>query len=121
MTRGMLRGATPSTTIKRNMPAPTGPVSRIPGGDTTTGQKTLLIMTRTVTFGQGGRTCLQDSNVTTNDSMKGLDGNTIQTTKQKFDIEVCIATCSKKGERVKQKVFVTWLGCKSKLESGKHS
>ena len=53
--------------------------------------------------------------------MKGLNGNTIQTTKQKFDTEVCIAACSKKGERVKQKVFVTWLGGKSKLESGKHS
>lgn len=53
--------------------------------------------------------------------MKGLNGNTIQTTKQKFDIEVCIATGSKKGEVGKQKVFVTWLGCESKLESGKHS
>jgi hypothetical protein len=64
-----------------------------------------------VTFGQGDWTCtLARFTGTTNDSMNGLDGNLIQPTNQKFEIEVCIVTCAKNGEIVEQKVFYDLVG-----------
>ncbi|MGB7923320.1 MAG: hypothetical protein WCF57_08750 [Pyrinomonadaceae bacterium] len=64
-----------------------------------------------VVFGQGDWTCaVSRLTVTTNDSMKSLDGNMIQPTNQKFEIEVCIVTCSKNGEIVEQKVFYDLAG-----------
>jgi uncharacterized protein YifE (UPF0438 family) len=64
-----------------------------------------------VVFSQGDWTCtLARLTGTTNDSMRGLDGNMIQPTNQKFEIEVCIVTCSKKGEIVEQKVFYDLVG-----------
>lgn len=62
-------------------------------------------------FGQGDWTCaVSRLTVMTNDSMKSLDGNGIQPTNQKFEIEVCIVTCSKNGEIVEQKVFYDLAG-----------
>jgi hypothetical protein len=64
-----------------------------------------------VTFGQGDWTCtLARFTGTTNDSIKGLGVNIIQPTDQKFEIEVCIVTCSKKGEIVEQRVFYDLVG-----------
>ncbi len=62
-------------------------------------------------FGQGDWKCaVSRLTVTTNDSMKSLDGNMIQPTDQRFEIEVCIVTCSKNGEIVEQKVFYDLVG-----------
>lgn len=64
-----------------------------------------------VVFGQGDWTCaVSRLTGTTNDSMRGLDGHTIQPTNQKFEIEVCVVTCSKNGEIVEQKVFYDLVG-----------
>ena len=64
-----------------------------------------------VVFGQGDWTCaVSRLTFKTNDSMKSLDGNMIQPTNQKFEIEVCIVTCSKNGEIVEQKVFYDLAG-----------
>jgi SnoaL-like polyketide cyclase len=51
----------------------------------------------------------------TNDSMRGLNGNMIQPTNQKFEFEVCIVTCSKKGEIVEHKVFYDLLGMQKQI------
>src|SRR5215216_8037335 len=62
-------------------------------------------------FGAGDWTCaVSRLTGTTNDSMRGLNGNMIQSTNQKFEIEVCIVTCSKNGEIVEQKVFYDLVG-----------
>jgi hypothetical protein len=62
-------------------------------------------------FGQGDWTCaLSRLTGTTNGSMRGLNGNTMQPTNQKFEIEVCVVTCSKNGEIVEQKVFYDLAG-----------
>ena len=59
-----------------------------------------------VTFGQGDWTCtLSRLTVTTNDSMKGLNGNVIEPLNKIFDVEVCTVTRWKNGEVVEQKVF----------------
>ena len=64
-----------------------------------------------VVFGQGDWTCtLSRLTGTTNDSIRGLSGNISQPTNQKFEIEVCIVTCSKNGEIVEQKVFYDLVG-----------
>ena len=64
-----------------------------------------------VVFGQGDWTCaVSRLTVTTNDSMRGLDGNMTQPTNHTFEIEVCIVTCSKNGEIVEQKVFYDLVG-----------
>ncbi|HLN98888.1 MAG TPA: hypothetical protein VK208_10535 [Pyrinomonadaceae bacterium] len=64
-----------------------------------------------VAFGQGDWTCILSRLIsTTNDSMKGLDGNIIQSPNKKFEIEVCTVTCSKNGEIVEQKVFYNLVG-----------
>jgi hypothetical protein len=47
--------------------------------------------------------------------MKGLNGNMIRPANQKFEIEVCIVTCSKKGEIVKQKVFYGLVGMQKQI------
>jgi hypothetical protein len=64
-----------------------------------------------VTFSQGDWTCTLTRFIgTTNDSMKELGGNIFQPTNQKVEIEVCIVTCSKKGEIVEQRVFYHLVG-----------
>jgi hypothetical protein len=64
-----------------------------------------------VTFGQGDWTCtLARFTGTTNDSMKGLDGNIIQPTGKKFEIEVCTVAHRKNGEIVEQRVFYDLVG-----------
>jgi len=69
-----------------------------------------------VVFGQGDWTCtLARLTGTTNDSIEGPDGNMIQPTNQKFEIEVCIVTCSKKGEIVEQKVFYDLVGIQKQV------
>jgi uncharacterized protein YifE (UPF0438 family) len=69
-----------------------------------------------VVFRQGDWTCtLARLTGTTNDSMKGLNGNTIQPTNQKFEIGVCIVTCSKNGEIVEQKVFYDLVGMQRQI------
>jgi uncharacterized protein YifE (UPF0438 family) len=70
-----------------------------------------------VVFGQGDWTCAV-SRLTgaTNDSMRGLNGNMIQPANQKFEIEVCVVTCSKEGEIVEQKVFYDLLGMHKQIE-----
>lgn len=69
-----------------------------------------------VVFGQGDWTCtLSRLTGTMNDSMRGLDDNMIQPTNQKFEIEVCIVTCSKKGEIVEQKVFYDLAGMRKQI------
>jgi hypothetical protein len=47
--------------------------------------------------------------------MRGLDGNISQPTNQKFEIEVCVVTCSKKGEIVEQKVFYDLVGMQKQI------
>ena len=42
--------------------------------------------------------------------MRGLNGNMIQPTNQKFEIEVCTVTNWKNGEIVEQKVFYDLVG-----------
>lgn len=69
-----------------------------------------------VVFGQGDWTCaVSRLTGTTNDSMRGLNGNMIQPTHEKFEIEVCIVTCSKKGEIVEQKVFYDLVGMQKQI------
>ena len=64
-----------------------------------------------VTFSQGDWACtLARFTGTTNESIKEPGGNIIQPTAQKFEIEVCIVTCSKKGEVVEQRVFYDLVG-----------
>ena len=57
-------------------------------------------------FGQGDWTCAV-SRLTgvTCDSMVSLNENMSQPKSQKFEIGVCVVTCSKNGEIVEQKVF----------------
>jgi hypothetical protein len=67
-------------------------------------------------FGQGDWTCaVSRLTVTTNDSMGGLNENIIQPTSQKFEIEVCVVTCSKNGEIVEQKVFYDLVGMQKQI------
>jgi SnoaL-like polyketide cyclase len=69
-----------------------------------------------VNFGQGDWTCtLARFTGTTNNSMKGLGGNIIQPTNQKFEIEVCIVTCSKKGKIVEQRMFYDLVGMQKQI------
>ena len=69
-----------------------------------------------VVFGQGDWTCaVSRLTGTTNVSVRGLNGNMIQPTDQKFEIEVCIVTCSKNGEIVEQKVFYDLVGMQKPL------
>jgi SnoaL-like polyketide cyclase. len=64
-----------------------------------------------VVFGQGDWTCaVSRLTGTMNDSMRGLNGNMIQPTNQKIEIEVCTVTCAKNGEIVEQKVFYELVG-----------
>ena len=67
-------------------------------------------------FGQGDWTCaVSRLTGTTNDSMGGLNENMIQPTSQKFEIGVCVVTCSKNGEIVEQKVFYDLAGMQKPL------
>ena len=69
-----------------------------------------------VTFGQGDWTCtLARFTGTTNDSMKGLDGNIIQPTNMKLEIEVCRATHWKSREIVEQRVFYDLVGMQKQI------
>ena len=69
-----------------------------------------------VVFGQGDWTCaVSRLTGTTNDSMSGLNGSMIQPTNQKFEIEVCIVTCSKDGVIVEQKVFYGLVGLQKQI------
>ena len=71
-----------------------------------------------VTFGQGDWTCtLSRLTVTTNDSMKGLNGNVIEPLNKKFDIEVCAVTRWKNGEIVEQKQFYELVGTQKQIAS----
>jgi hypothetical protein len=64
-----------------------------------------------VVFGQGDWTCaVSRLTGTTNDSIRGLNGNMIQPTNQEFEIDVCIVTCSKNGEVAERKVFYDLAG-----------
>ena len=64
-----------------------------------------------VTFGQGDWTCtLARFTGMTNDPVKGIEGNIIQATNKKFDIEVCTVTHWKNGRIVEQKVFYDLVG-----------
>ena len=64
-----------------------------------------------VTFGQGDWTCtLSRLNGTTNVSIKGMKGNVVGPSVNKFDIEVCTVTQRKNGEIVEQKVFYDLAG-----------
>lgn len=75
-----------------------------------------------VVFGQGDWTCaVSRLTGTANDSMRGLNGNTIRPTNQQFEIEVCIVTCSKRGEIVEQKVFYDLVGMQKQIGVSKHS
>lgn len=57
-------------------------------------------------FGQGDWTCtLSKLTGTTNDSLKGMNGNLIQPPNKRFDIEVCTVTHWKNGEIDEQEVF----------------
>jgi hypothetical protein len=67
-------------------------------------------------FGQGDWTCaVSRLTGTTHDSVGGLDENIIQPTSQKFEIEVCVVTCSKDGEVVEQKVFYDLIGMQKQI------
>jgi hypothetical protein len=67
-------------------------------------------------FGEGDWTCaVSRLTGTTNVSMGGLNGNMIQPTGQKFEIEVCVVTCSKNGEIVEQKVFYDLAGMQKQI------
>ena len=69
-----------------------------------------------VVFGEGDWTCaVSRLTGTTNVSMKGLNGNTTRPTDQKFEVEVCVVTCSKNGEVVEQKVFYDLVGMQRQL------
>lgn len=62
-------------------------------------------------FGEGDWTCaVSRLTGTTSDSMSGLNGNMIQPTSQKFELAVCVVTCSKQGEIVEQKLFYDLAG-----------
>ena len=67
-------------------------------------------------FGQGDWRCaVSRLTGTTNDSMGGLNENMIEPTSQKFEIEVCVVTCSKNGEIVEQKVFYDLVGMQKQI------
>jgi SnoaL-like polyketide cyclase len=69
-----------------------------------------------VVFGEGDWTCaVSRLTGTTHDSMGCLNGNTIQPTNHKFEIEVCVVTCSKQGEVVEQKVFYDLVGMQRQI------
>ena len=71
-----------------------------------------------VTFGQGDWTCtLSRLTVTTNDSMKSLNGNVIEPLNKIFDIEVCTVTRWKNGEIVEQKQFYELVGTQKQIAS----
>ena len=70
-------------------------------------------------FTQGDWTCaVSRLTGTTNVSMKGLNGNMIEPTNQKFEIGVCVVTCSKNGEVVERKVFYDLVGMQNPLRVG---
>ena len=70
-------------------------------------------------FGQGDWTCaISRLTGTTNDSMGGLNGNTILPTSQRLEIGVCVVTCSKNGEVVEQKVFYDLVGMQKQIGVG---
>ena len=72
-----------------------------------------------VVFGQGDWTCaVSRLTGTTNDSMGGPNGNMIQPTNQKFEIGVCIVTCSKEGEIVERTVFYGLVGRQQQIGVG---
>jgi hypothetical protein len=67
-------------------------------------------------FGQGDWACaVSRLTGTTNVSMRGPDGNMIRPANPKFEIEVCIITCSKEGEIVEQKVFYDLVGMQKQI------
>lgn len=69
-----------------------------------------------IVFGQGDWTCaVSRLTGTTHDSMGTLNENIIQPTSQKFEIEVCVITCSKNGEIVERKVFYDLLGMQKQI------
>jgi hypothetical protein len=69
-----------------------------------------------VVFGEGDWTCtLSRLGVTTDDPMRGPNGNMIQSSKQKFEIGVCIVACSKHGQIVEQKVFYDLVGMQKQI------
>jgi len=64
-----------------------------------------------VVFGEGDWTCaVSRLTGTTNVSMKGPGVNTTRPADQRFEVEVCVVTCSKNGEVVEQKVFYDMAG-----------
>jgi len=70
-----------------------------------------------VTFGQGDWTCtLSRLSGTTNDSIKGINGDVIQGSNKEFDIEVCTVTHCKNGEIVEQKVFFDLVGMQKHIQ-----
>ncbi len=67
-------------------------------------------------FGEGDWTCaVSRLTGTANASTGGLNGNMIQPTNQKFEIGVCIVTCSKNGEIVEQRVFYDLAGMQKQI------
>jgi hypothetical protein len=69
-----------------------------------------------VVFGEGAWTCaVSRLTATMNDSMRGLSGNMMRPTDQKFEMEVCVVTCSKNGEVVERKVFYDLAGMQRQL------
>jgi hypothetical protein len=69
-----------------------------------------------VAFGQGDWTCTLARFIgTTNDSIKGLDGNIIQATNKKFEIELCTVTHWKNGQIVEEKVFYDLVGTQKQI------
>jgi hypothetical protein len=69
-----------------------------------------------VVFGEGDWTCaVSRLTGTTDGSMGGLSGNVTQSTNQRFEIGVCIVTCSKNGEVVEQKMFYDLVGMQRQI------
>lgn len=67
-------------------------------------------------FGEGDWTCtLSRLTVTADDPMLGQNGNMIQSSKQKFEIGVCVVACAKHGQVVEQKVFYDLAGMQKQI------
>src|SRR5215216_652421 len=115
MTPGMPRKRIPSTIFGLKTSS-RGPDSRFQQrGDTTIELKPLFIMIPTRWRLVRAICTLARFTVTTNDSMKGLDGNIIQPTNKKLEIEVCRVTHWKNREIVEQRVFYDLVGMQKQI------
>jgi hypothetical protein len=69
-----------------------------------------------VVFAQGDWGCaISRMTFRMNDPIGVLQGNTTQSSDQKFEIDVCVITCSKNGKVVEKKAFYDLVGMQKQM------